>query len=217
MSFQSPQLFLSDNLTFSLINVYGPCVHALKADFLTSLEHIFASLSGPVALMGDFNLIWAPRDKSNNNFNASEAALFNDFINNLGLLEIPLLDSQFMWSNLQDPPILARLDRVLVNPEWSLSLPDSTLTSSSHPTSDHVPLHLEASSKAPRSNVFCFENSWLSHSSFPPLVLANWNSIGSSHDHLPSVGKLCLKLKRVRSAARAWAKERRLPSLYLVN
>jgi hypothetical protein len=34
----------------------------------------------------------APRDKSNDNFNFSEATLFNNFINSLGLLEIPLLD-----------------------------------------------------------------------------------------------------------------------------
>jgi hypothetical protein len=72
--------------------------------------------------MGDFNLIRPPRDKSNDNFNVSEAALFNDSINNLGLIEIPLSDRQFTWSNLQDPPILARLDRVLVNPEWSMAL-----------------------------------------------------------------------------------------------
>jgi hypothetical protein len=40
---------------------------------------------------------------SNDNFNVSEAAIFNDFINNLELIEIPLLDRQFTWSNLQDP------------------------------------------------------------------------------------------------------------------
>jgi hypothetical protein len=31
----------SDNLIFSIINVYGPCVHALKPVFLNSLEQIF--------------------------------------------------------------------------------------------------------------------------------------------------------------------------------
>jgi hypothetical protein len=81
--------------------------------------------------MGDFNLVRTPRDKSNQRINSQESASFNDFINTLGLLEIPLLDRQFTWSNQQDPPILARLDRVLVNPEWSFALPDTTLTSSS--------------------------------------------------------------------------------------
>jgi exonuclease III len=149
----------SDDLVFTLVNVYGPCIHTLKPSFLTSLEHIFPSFSGPVAFLGDFNLMRSPRDKSNGNFNAAEATSFNYFINNLGLLEIPLLDRQFTWSNQQNPPILARLDRFLINPEWSLALPDSTLTSLARPTSDHVPLHLEASSKAPRSTIFRMENS----------------------------------------------------------
>ena len=46
------------------------------------------------------------------------------------------------------------LDRLLVNSDWSSALPDSTLTSTVRTTSDHVPIHLEASSKAPRSNLF---------------------------------------------------------------
>jgi exonuclease III len=107
----------SDNLCFTIVNVYGPCLHDLKAEFLSSLETIFASSSGSLAFLGDFNLIRSPRDKSNDNFNSSEAACFNDFINLLGLIEIPLLDRQFTWSNMQDSPILARLDRVLVNPD----------------------------------------------------------------------------------------------------
>jgi hypothetical protein len=197
----------SEDLSFSVINVYGPCIHDQKTAFLASLELIFASLSGSVSIIGNFNLIRSPRDKSNGNFNSSEASLFNDFINNLGLIEIPLLDRQFTWSNQQDPPILARLDRVLVNPEWSLALPDTTLTSSCRPTSDHVPLHLSASTKAPRSKVFRLENTWLLHPSFPPIVSANWNSVGPGHAHLTSVSRLSLKLKRIRSAARSWAKQ----------
>jgi hypothetical protein len=63
--------------------------------------------------MGDFNLIRTPHDNSTGNFNAAESNLFNGVINNLGLIEIPLFDRQFTWSNQQNPPILARLDRVL--------------------------------------------------------------------------------------------------------
>jgi exonuclease III len=207
----------ADNLTFSIINVYGPCIHDQKQVFLSSVQQLFATFSGPVAILGDFNLIRSPRDKSNNNFNAAEASSFNEFINSLGLLEIPLLDRQFTWSNQQDPPILARLDRVLVNPEWSFALPDTTLTSSARPTSDHVPLHLAAATKAPRSTLFRMENSWLSNQDLTPIISNNWSSVGPNHSHLSNVGRLCLRLKRVRAAIKSWARARRLPSLYLVN
>ena len=115
-----------DHLSFSVINVYGPCAHDLKAEFLTSLTSAISTTQGPLAVIGDFNLIRAPKDKSNNN-------LFNDFINGSGLIEVPLLDRQFTWSNNQNPPIMARLDRLLVNSDWSLALPDSTLTSTWRP------------------------------------------------------------------------------------
>jgi exonuclease III len=85
----------SESLIFSLVNVYGPCTHDLKPVFLASLEQIFGTISGPIAFLGDFNLIRSPRDKSSGNFNSIEAASFNGFINRLGLLEIPLLDRQF--------------------------------------------------------------------------------------------------------------------------
>jgi hypothetical protein len=152
-----------------------------KKDFPDSLELIFASLSRHVAILGDLNLVRAPREKSNGNFNAAEAALFNGFINNIGVQAIPLLEQKFTWSNQQDPPILALLDRVLINPEWSLALPDSTLTSSSHPTLDHVPLNLVASSKAPRSTIFRMENTSLYHPYFPRIVSNNWHSVGANH------------------------------------
>uniref|UniRef100_A0ACD6AXA2 Uncharacterized protein n=1 Tax=Avena sativa TaxID=4498 RepID=A0ACD6AXA2_AVESA len=61
--------FRSDNLLFSVINVYGPCLHAQKSLFLSSLEHILSTLSSPVSVLGDFNLIRLPKEKSNDNFN----------------------------------------------------------------------------------------------------------------------------------------------------
>jgi hypothetical protein len=70
-----------------------PCAHDYKFEFLSSLEEVF-TLSGLVAIMGDFSLLRAPRDKSNNNFNLVEATAFNDLINNQCVLEIPLLDRQ---------------------------------------------------------------------------------------------------------------------------
>jgi hypothetical protein len=80
-----------------------------------------------------------------------------------------------------------------------------------------VPLHLVASSKAPRSTIFRMKNSWLSHSDFRTIVNANWHSVGINHSHLTHVSRLSLRLKRIRSAARSWVRSRRLPSIYLAN
>jgi exonuclease III len=58
--------FHSDNLCFTIINVYGPC-HDQKPPFLTSLEQAVANLDCPFAIMGDFNLIRSlPKNRPTN-------------------------------------------------------------------------------------------------------------------------------------------------------
>jgi hypothetical protein len=41
--------------------------------------------------------------------------LFNDCINSLCLIELPLHDRKFTWSNHRDSPTLVRLDRFFIN------------------------------------------------------------------------------------------------------
>ena len=103
-----------------------------------------SSLSDAWVVLGDFNLIRSPDDRSNGNFNHQEAGWFNDAIEAMDLQELPLLDRRFTWSNRQEDPVLVRLDRFFVNTEWSLCLPNSTISSFSAAVSDHCQLLLSA-------------------------------------------------------------------------
>lgn len=78
---------------------------------------VHSSVTGTWVLFGDFNLIRAPEECSSANFDHLEAEAFNGAIDVMALQEIPLLDRQFTWSNHQELPILAKLDRFLVNNE----------------------------------------------------------------------------------------------------
>jgi hypothetical protein len=71
--------------------------------------------------------------------------LFNNMIWDLSLQEIPLLDHVFTWSNMQNPPILSKLDRILINADWNDSLPNSVASTLPRTTSDHFPLKIEVS------------------------------------------------------------------------
>jgi len=93
--------------TFSITNVYGPCDHGTKLDFLDSLKTVADSIHGAWLIFGDFNLIRSPNEKSNDNFNSTEAGWFNEFISELGLQDIPLLDRLYTWSNNHDSPTLS--------------------------------------------------------------------------------------------------------------
>jgi hypothetical protein len=87
--------------------------------------------------------------------------MFNDTIESLRVVEVPLLDKLFTWSNRRVCPTLERLDRVFVNNHQCLTFPATTLTSLVRPTSDHMPLLVTLSTTIPRPNTFRLENAWL--------------------------------------------------------
>lgn len=160
------------DLSFTITNVYGPCDHNTKYLFLEELKTL-----SDVVVLGDFNLTQDPADRSNDNFDSREADMFNNFISSSQLQELPLLDRLYTWSNNQSTSTLVRLDRALVNNDWSLAFPDSTLTSRVRTTSDHVPLVLKASTAIPKSTLFRFNNHWLLSPDYIPIIQQNWNSV----------------------------------------
>ena len=122
-----------------------------RGSFLDELCSLAPSCDLPWMLVGDFNLVRGPEDKNTASFDASAADAFNSFIDDLVLQELPLLDRMYTWSNNRAVPTLVRLDRALINPQWGGALFNSTLRSLIRTTSDHVPLMVEATSRAPSS------------------------------------------------------------------
>jgi len=102
-------------MSFSLTNVYAPTNREDKASFFSELASMADSISSPWMVLGDFNLTRFPDDKNTDSFNISDANHFNELINTLGLIEIPLVDRAYTWSNRRDDPTLVRLDRCFVN------------------------------------------------------------------------------------------------------
>jgi len=100
-----------DTTEFTFTNVYAPAHHEDKQSFFSELAAVAANIRGPWIVMGDFNLTRTPVDKNNDHFNAAEANGFNDLINSLCLIEIPLSDRAYTWSNKREEPTLVRLDR----------------------------------------------------------------------------------------------------------
>jgi len=158
----------ADSVSFSLTNVYAPTSRENKPAFFRELASIADSISSPWMLLGDFNLTRFPDDKNTGSFNVADADRFNEVINALGLIEIPLVDRAYTWSNRRDEPTLVRLDRCFVSLDWDTVFPNTTLRSLSRFASDHVPLVATASTSIPRSVCFRFENSWMHHRHFPP-------------------------------------------------
>jgi hypothetical protein len=56
--------------------------------------------------------------------------MFNDIVHELGLVELPLLDCLYAWTNKRRTQTLARLDRAFTNEDINSSYPSASLNSS---------------------------------------------------------------------------------------
>jgi hypothetical protein len=73
---------------------------------------------GPWCIGGDFNIVRFPSEKLREGRLTGAMTNFSNFIAKLGLIDLPLLEGQFTWSNNQDPPSKSRIDRFLVSTDW---------------------------------------------------------------------------------------------------
>jgi len=103
---------------------------------------------------------------------------FNSVIDLAELMDLPISDHLFTWSNLQDTHVLARLDRVLVLADWDTIFSLASLRSLSRTTSDHVPFCLDISENlAPKSKIFHFEKMWLDNPGCVVVVKESWEAL----------------------------------------
>ena len=98
----------------AITNIYAPSSRSLKLAFLDELASIAQPDDTPWLIAGDFNLIRFPSEKNNTAFRPAEANAFNQTLDNLALIELPLLDRRFTWSNNRASPTLEWLDRVFL-------------------------------------------------------------------------------------------------------
>ncbi|WVZ95839.1 hypothetical protein U9M48_041553 [Paspalum notatum var. saurae] len=127
-------------------------------------------------------------------------------IDQLVVIELPLLDCLYTWSNNRTNPILARLDRAFINLPFSDAFPSTSLTSRIRPTSDHKTLVVTIQTSVPRSHMFRFENAWLKHPRFLDSVLPSWHG---QHQRGDAAARLADGLKAVCGAARLRARHNR--------
>jgi hypothetical protein len=74
-------------------------------------------------LGGDFNLIRSPENQNKHGGDTNEMNLFNEVISDLDLVEIPFSGRNFTWSNMQEDPLLVKLDWIFTSSSWTLTFP----------------------------------------------------------------------------------------------
>ncbi len=132
---------------FYLTNVYGPATWAGKEEFCQELAALKTVCTGPWVLCGDFNCTRNHLERTGRCWSNKLMGLFSDLINELELVDLPIANQLYTWSNMQANPTLAKLDRFLLSTEWDSRFPLSFVTALPRITSDHTPLLLKTARK----------------------------------------------------------------------
>jgi hypothetical protein len=198
----------SSDLCLRITNVYAPSIPELCLAFLDDIKEITLDNNIPWFIYRDFNMIRYACEKNNDNFRSNEVDAFNDMVDNICLIEFPLLDRQFTWSNRRASPTLERIDRAFINTAWDSLLPNTILSSLTHSTSDHVPLKIQISTSMPKSSLYRFENSWIQQPGFLSVINMAWNLQHSPPDLASS---LVIRLKDLEPQLKSGARNMGLP------
>lgn len=102
-----------------------PCTTAGKREFLEWFENVSMLDNTDWIVFGDFNIMRKPEDRNREGADLNEIFLFNQAINKLDLIELPLHGRQFTWTNMRFPPLLERLDWFFTSISWTTKYPDS--------------------------------------------------------------------------------------------
>lgn len=132
------------NEIFHVINIYSPHLFEKKRNLWEELRQIMDCIrEEPLCIVDDFNCVRSQKEKHNCAYQFRELRDFNDWITDCNLLELHMVNAQYTWFGAEGKK--SKLDRVLVNSEWSSSgIWQVKALNRKH--SDHKPLFLYAGS-----------------------------------------------------------------------
>ena len=154
-------------------------------------------------VLRDFNHIRYPHNRNLEGGNIHNMLAFNEAISNLSLIEIPIKGRNFTSSNMQDWPLLEKIDWCFTSEKWTLSYPATLAHPLAKTTSDHVPFMVKIGTSIPKSHIFRFENFWLEHNDFLSVVHNIWTQDVTEVD---SAKIIATKFKRLRKGLKNWAR-----------
>ncbi|GJZ91437.1 RNA-directed DNA polymerase, eukaryota [Tanacetum coccineum] len=88
-------VWLKSGIDLMIVVVYAPQEAKEKRMLWDYLAHVSNQWVGKLVMMGDFNEVRYKSDRYGSNFNAHDAEIFNSFIYNAGLDEVPLGGSAY--------------------------------------------------------------------------------------------------------------------------
>ncbi|GJT34327.1 RNA-directed DNA polymerase, eukaryota [Tanacetum coccineum] len=190
-----------------IIAVYAPHDCRDKQMLWDYLTYEIGKWKGEVVIMGDFNKVRYKSDRFGSVFNVQGANVFNSFITNAGLEEVPLGGSAFTWCH-KSASKMSKLDRFLVSENLIYSCPNINAITLERYLSDHRPILLREASFDYGPTPFRYFHYWNEMEGFNKVVEDAWRE--GPCDKTNAMLNMMMKLKFLKAKIREWNKSNML-------
>ncbi|XP_058725904.1 uncharacterized protein LOC131597211 [Vicia villosa] len=167
------------NGVYYIVNVYSPYSLIFKRGLWAELLEMKQGFSdGEWIIGGEFNAVKRRNERvgSSIDSNASERREFADFIEGIGLVDVPCKGKIFSWYS-GDGRAKSRIDRLLVSDAivsiWGVV---GQLISTRY-VSDHFPVWLDIDKEDWGPKLFKFNNEWFSNNDFVSFIEKEWKEL----------------------------------------
>ncbi|GJX27558.1 RNA-directed DNA polymerase, eukaryota [Tanacetum coccineum] len=184
-----------------LVAVYAPHDKRDKRMLWDYLSSVVNNWDGEVIMMGDFNEVRTQSERFGSTFYARDADVFNSFIYNSSLVEVPLGGSAFTWCH-KSATKMSKLDRFLISENLWNSHPNINAVTLDRHLSDHRPILLRESITDYGPTPFRFYNSWIEIDGFKELVEDSWRD--APVDNCNGMMTFMFKLKFLKNKIKEW-------------
>ncbi|XP_037479647.1 uncharacterized protein LOC119356771 [Triticum dicoccoides] len=191
-------------LQFGLVCIYGDPYHRQTYQIWDQIADFIYDSPGKMICMGDLNEILYDMEKSSVYVKSNRMYAFHSMLKICGFFDLGYSGPAYTWTNkrFSSKPIYERLDRCLVNPDWSELFPNTNVFNLPIIFSDHAPILISTDGqyKKPRQD-FKFENWWLMESDFQSHAKSVWRN---------SVNKpFCARTKHLAGALKKWCRKKK--------
>ncbi|KAK8986515.1 hypothetical protein V6N11_010071 [Hibiscus sabdariffa] len=178
-----------------------------KQQFWEMMSRLRDNNNDKWCILGDSNVVASPNNKSGGSpFDPTQARVFFEFFEDAGLLDLPIKDGSYTWSNLriEEDSILEKLDRIVVSVEWNSDFLKAIGVMDAPIASDHSPIILFLNGiKKKGKRAFKFESKWLLEEECSRKISESWEST----PRCPSSQVFGRKLKQTKVKLMKWSKE----------
>ncbi|GMJ14282.1 hypothetical protein HRI_005097400 [Hibiscus trionum] len=163
---------LNEKLDVAIINIYAPNDVSERRRLWAELKEMVHQLNIPVLIGGDFNVIRKQSEKLGFHSNKKAMAEFDEFIEGLALIDLPLSGGEYTWCSNREEPVFCRLDRFLVDAEIISKWPNVTQNIVASSISDHKPVVLFNNIRRKEPSIFRWFDYWAEEKDYDEVIKA---------------------------------------------